>query len=291
MWIQGEFVAGVVWLKMPELPEVETVRRGLIPVLEGKTIKEIKVYREGLRYPFPPFFTERLKGQLIVNLTRRAKYLLLHLNEGHTLVVHLGMSGRLRIEDTGSFTLQKHDHVVFCNNENKTIAYNDARRFGLMDLVQTTLLNHHPLFKHLGPEPFDDDLIPEVFHDLLKKRQHSIKIALLDQRMIVGIGNIYASEALWGSGIHPLKASRALTLRDAGNLLDHIRKVLQRAIEAGGSTLKDHQQPDGKLGYFQHQFAVYGRHLASCSREGCSGHIKKETLGGRSTFYCDECQN
>jgi formamidopyrimidine-DNA glycosylase len=275
---------------MPELPEVETVRRGLIPVLEGKIIQEIDVYRDGLRYPFPPLFKERLKGQQILSLTRRAKYLLLNLNEGHTLVVHLGMSGRLRIEDTSLFTLQKHDHVVFHNNENKTIAYNDARRFGLMDLVQTKHLNDHSLFGHLGPEPFDDNLTPEIFHGFFKRRQHSIKVALLDQRMIVGVGNIYASEALWGSGIHPLRVADSLTLKEAGNLLDHVRKVLQRAIEAGGSTLKDHQQPDGKLGYFQHQFAVYGRGLFSCPREKCSGHIKKETLCGRSTFYCDTCQ-
>ncbi|MBY0463173.1 MAG: bifunctional DNA-formamidopyrimidine glycosylase/DNA-(apurinic or apyrimidinic site) lyase, partial [Alphaproteobacteria bacterium] len=221
---------------------------------------------------------------------RRAKYLLLNLNEGHTLVFHLGKSGRLIIEDTSSFTLQKHDHVVFYNNENKTIAYNDARRFGLMDLVQTKHLNDHPLFKHLGPEPFDDNLTPEIFHGFFKRRQHSIKVALLDQRMIVGVGNIYASEALWGSGIHPLRVADSLTLKEAGNLLDHVRKVLQRAIEAGGSTLKDHQQPDGKLGYFQHQFAVYGRGLSSCPREKCSGHVKKETLCGRSTFYCDKCQ-
>ena len=275
---------------MPELPEVETVRLGLIPVLEGKIIKEIEVYRDGLRYPFPPFFSERLKGQQIHSLTRRAKYLLLHLNEGQTLVVHLGMSGRIRIEESASFMLQKHDHVVFNTHENKTIVYNDARRFGLMDLVQTISLTDHPLFRHLGPEPFSTDLTPQVFHEFLKKRQHSIKIALLDQRMIVGVGNIYASEALWGSGIHPLRSADSLTLKEAGNLLDHVRKVLQRAIEAGGSTLKDHQQPDGNLGYFQHQFAVYGRHLACCSREGCLGHIKKETLGGRSTFYCNKCQ-
>lgn len=276
---------------MPELPEVETVRRGLIPVLEGKILKAIDVYRDGLRYPFPPLFKERLKGQQILNLTRRAKYLLLHLNEGQTLVIHLGMSGRLRAEDASSFVLQKHDHVVFYSNESKAIAYNDARRFGLMDLVQTTRLNDHPLFRHLGVEPFDDDLTPEAFHNLLKKRQNSIKVALLDQRMIVGVGNIYASEALWASGIHPLRVSDSLTLKDARNLLDHIRKVLKRAIEAGGSTLKDHQQPDGKLGYFQHQFAVYGRDLSSCPRKKCLGYIKKETLGGRSTFYCDKCQN
>jgi formamidopyrimidine-DNA glycosylase len=275
---------------MPELPEVETVRLGLIPVLEGKIIKEIEVYRDGLRYPFPPFFSERLKGQQIHSLTRRAKYLLLHLNEGYTLVVHLGMSGRIRIEEYASFMFQKHDHVVFHTHENKTIAYNDARRFGLMDLVQTAQLNDHPLFKHLGPEPFSTDLTPQIFHEFLKKRQHSIKIALLDQRMIVGVGNIYASEALWTSGIHPLKASDSLTLKEAGNLLDHVRKVLQRAIEAGGSTLKDHQQPDGKLGYFQHQFAVYGRSLSCCLREECNGNVKKEIQAGRSTFYCDRCQ-
>ncbi|MBY0281910.1 MAG: bifunctional DNA-formamidopyrimidine glycosylase/DNA-(apurinic or apyrimidinic site) lyase [Alphaproteobacteria bacterium] len=275
---------------MPELPEVETVRRGLIPVLEGKILRETEVYRDGLRYPFPPLFRERLKGRKILNLTRRAKYLLLNLDEGYTLVIHLGMSGRIRIEDTVSFMLQKHDHVVFYSNENKVIAYNDARRFGLMDLVQTAHLTDHPLFRHLGPEPFDDNLTPTVFYELLKKRQHSIKIALLDQKLIVGVGNIYASEALWGSGIHPFRSSHSLTLKDAENLLDHIRKVLQRAIMAGGSTLKDHQQPDGKLGYFQHQFAVYGRHLADCTTEGCAGKIKKEIQAGRSTFYCDACQ-
>lgn len=275
---------------MPELPEVETVRRGLIPVLEGKILKEINVYREGLRYPFPLLFKERLKDQQVTSLARRAKYLLLHLQDGHTLVVHLGMSGRLRIEDTSTFSLQKHDHVVFHTHENKIVAYNDARRFGLMDLVRTNYLNDHSIFKHLGPEPFSEALSAQSFYDLLKKRKTSIKVALLDQTLIVGVGNIYASEALWGSGIHPLRTADSLTLKDAENLLSSIRQVLERSIHAGGSTLKDHQQPDGKLGYFQHQFAVYGRHLADCSREECSGNIKKETQAGRSTFYCDVCQ-
>jgi len=275
---------------MPELPEVETVRRGLIPVLEGKVLKEINVYREGLRYPFPPFFKERLKDQQITNLDRRAKYLLLHLQDGHTLVVHLGMSGRIRVEEAATFSLQKHDHVVFQTNKNKIIAYNDARRFGLMDLVQTNYLNDHSIFKHLGPEPLSEALQPQTFYDLLKKRKTSIKVALLDQTLIVGVGNIYASEALWGSGIHPLRSSDSLTVKDAENLLYHIRQVLERAIQAGGSTLKDHQHPDGKLGYFQHQFSVYGRHLADCLRKGCDGNIKKEVQTGRSTFYCDVCQ-
>lgn len=291
MWTQGVSVVGGVWFKeMPELPEVETVRLGLVPVLEGKTLTEIKTYREGLRYPFPFLFSERLRGQNVQVLVRRAKYLLMHLSNHHTLVIHLGMSGRLRVENTAFFNLQKHDHVIFSTNEDKIISYNDARRFGLMDLVQTDKLSDHRLFRNLGFEPFDIFLTPQVFYGLLRKRHCPIKIALLDQSMIVGVGNIYASEALWASGISPLKVANSLSLNELEKLLTHMRHVLCRAIDAGGSTLKDHRHPDGKLGYFQHQFAVYGRHSHSCLKEKCLGHIKKVVLGGRSTFYCDKCQ-
>lgn len=275
---------------MPELPEVETIRLGLIPVLEGKILEEIAVYRDQLRYPLPPLFSERLKGQKVNRLERRAKYLWLHIENSQTLVIHLGMSGRFKIEEASLYALQKHDHVVFYNNAGQVIAYNDPRRFGLMDLIPTATLKDHPLFRHLGAEPLETTFTPEAFYQLLRKRQQSIKSTLMDQRFIVGIGNIYANEGLWVSQIHPFRPSNSLTYPEAETLLDNLRTVLKKAILAGGSTLKDHLQPDGKLGYFQNQFSVYGRPLAPCPRQTCQGFIKKYTQDGRSTFACDSCQ-
>ncbi len=275
---------------MPELPEVETVRRGLVPVLQGTILIDVQTFREDLRYPFPLFFAEQLKGQTVETLERRAKYLLLHLSGSQTLIIHLGMSGRLRIDSTHDFIKQKHDHVIFRTSRHQTIAYNDARRFGLMDLIPTQNWHDYIHFKKLGPEPFDQEFTFEVFHKSLQKHQQPIKVALLDQRLIVGVGNIYASESLWGSKIHPNRSANTLTPKETELLLINIREVLNRAIKAGGSTLRDHQQPDGKLGYFQHQFAVYSRYLEPCLREGCQGHIRKFAQAGRSTYYCEACQ-
>ncbi len=274
---------------MPELPEVETVRRGLIPVLQDEVLIDVQTFREDLRYPFPPFFVERLKGQTVKNLERRAKYLLLHLNDDQTVIIHLGMSGRFRIDSVKTFLKQKHDHVIF-QTPHHTIAYNDARRFGLMDLTPTQMWPDHIHFNNLGPEPFDQTFDSERFHKSLSNRHQSIKVALLDQQLIAGVGNIYASESLWQSGINPHRSAGSLTLKEAAKLLTNIRDVLNRAIEAGGSTLRDHQQPDGKLGYFQHQFSVYNRHIEPCLHPGCKGDIKKISQTGRSTFYCERCQ-
>ena len=206
---------------MPELPEVETVKWGLIPVLQGKTLIDAQTFREGLRYLFPPFFAERLKGQTVKDLERRAKYLLLHLSGDQTLIIHLGMSGRFRINSSKKFLKQKHDHVIFQTSQ-CTIAYNDARRFGLMDLTPTPTWQTHIHFKNLGPEPFDQTLDSELFHKALNNRQQPIKVALLDQRLIVGIGNIYASESLWQSKILPSHSANSLTLKEAEKLLTNI---------------------------------------------------------------------
>ena len=275
---------------MPELPEVETVRLGLIPVLEGKVLEETEIYRDQLRYPLPPLFSQHLKEQKVNCLERRAKYLWLHLESAETLVIHLGMSGRFKIEEASHYSLQKHDHVVFHNNVGQVIAYNDPRRFGMMDLIPTATLKNHRLFQHLGVEPLETTFTPQAFYQLLRKRQQSIKATLMDQRFIVGIGNIYANEGLWLSQIHPFRSSNSLTYPEAETLLKNIRTTLEKAILAGGSTLKDHLQPNGKLGYFQNQFSVYGRPLAPCPRQTCQGFIKKYTQAGRSTFACDSCQ-
>ncbi len=276
---------------MPELPEVETVCRGLRPYLEKKTLKRVTLHRSNLRIPFPPLFQERIENTKVQCIERRAKYILIHLDNNLTWVIHLGMSGRIRINNA---TLQKHDHVLWQTTDNTFFNYNDPRRFGLMDLVLTEEISHHRLFSNLGLEPFDTQLTAEFLLALFKDKMQTIKTLLLNQSFVVGLGNIYVCEALWMSQVSPFRNAETLTLIECGSLLKNIRIVLTKAIEAGGSTLKDYAKPDGELGYFQHQFNVSGREhqrclTPLCEDTFCQGTIARTVQSGRSTFYCPKC--
>ncbi len=289
---------------MPELPEVETVRRGLKPALEGHVVAALSVRRRDLRVAFPERFAERLKGRRMVSLRRRAKYLLLDLEGGETLIMHLGMSGRFTIHGPaappampGRFHNQiaadgsgngKHDHVVFETEEGVRIVFTDHRRFGLMLLEKTDAVEQHSLFDGMGPEPLGDDFTPTVLSAALKGKKTPIKSALLDQCVVAGLGNIYVCEALFRSGISPKRLARTVAGPRCEKLVPAIKKVLGEAIKAGGSTLRDYKKADGELGYFQHHFAVYDREGEPCP--GCKGTIKRIVQAGRSTFYCPSCQ-
>ncbi|MFD1198200.1 bifunctional DNA-formamidopyrimidine glycosylase/DNA-(apurinic or apyrimidinic site) lyase [Brucella gallinifaecis] len=293
---------------MPELPEVETVRRGLEPFMEGSKIEKIEQNRPDLRFPFPDHFAERLSGRHIKSLGRRAKYLTIHLDDGVSVICHLGMSGSFRIEadDTqampGGFhhersKIAKHDHVVFhllcANGSTARIIYNDPRRFGFMLLAEDGALDEHPFLKDLGVEPTGNSLSGELLGSLFAGRKTPLKTALLDQRLIAGLGNIYVCEALWRSHLSPMRAAGSIV--DDTNLLNRlaedIRNVIAEAIKAGGSSLKDYIQADGALGYFQHSFCVYGREAEPCRAPGCSGIIERAVQSGRSTFFCASCQS
>ncbi|CCV03209.1 formamidopyrimidine/5-formyluracil/ 5-hydroxymethyluracil DNA glycosylase [Mesorhizobium metallidurans STM 2683] len=295
---------------MPELPEVETVRRGLQPVLEGARIARVEARRPDLRFPFPERFSERLTGKTITALGRRAKYLTMHLDGGPVLICHLGMSGSFRIETADSSDLPgvfyhersksaAHDHVVFDvvspEGGRSRVIFNDPRRFGFM-LFSEGAPDTHPMLTGLGVEPTGNALDGALLASLLKGRRSPLKAALLDQRLIAGLGNIYVSEALWRAGLSPLR--EAGTVAKAGKkageqaerLAAAIRSVIADAIAAGGSSLRDYMQTDGSLGYFQHSFAVYDREGEPCSKPGCGGHIERIVQSGRSTFYCRTCQ-
>jgi len=282
---------------MPELPEVETVRRGLAPVMEGKVIAHADIRRAGLRWPFPENMAQRLGGQRVLGLRRRSKYILCDLSSGESLIVHLGMSGRMLIDatQTGVFhhtapNPQKHDHVVLEMENGTRITFNDARRFGVMDLCQTTSLGDHPLLRNLGPEPFGNDFNESYLIAALKGRNMPIKSALLDQKIIAGLGNIYACEILWRAGISPRRKARAISANRIAALVPVIRDCLGEAIDSGGSSLKDFRHTDGELGYFQHNFAAYAREGKACRTPDCKGTITRITQAGRSTFYCPQCQ-
>ncbi len=282
---------------MPELPEVETVRRGLLPVMEGHRIARAEVRRDGLRWPFPPHMAERLTGATVTRLGRRSKYILADLDTGETALIHLGMSGRMLISGTqlGKFhhdpaAPAKHDHVVIDMDSGARVTFNDARRFGAMDLWPTQDIANHKLIASLGPEPLGNEFHEDYLIERLKGRSMAIKSALLDQRIIAGLGNIYVCEVLFRAQLHPArKAGRIAATRVAG-LVPIIRTVLAEAIESGGSSLRDYRQADGELGYFQHSFRVYGREGKSCVAPGCHGRIARIVQGGRSTFYCPQCQ-
>ena len=291
---------------MPELPEVETVRRGLAPALVGRRFARVETRRGDLRVPFPDRFAERLTGQRIEGLTRRAKYLLAALDGGETLVMHLGMSGSFRVERDGDTLvrpfhherpkLAAHDHVVFTLDSGARVVYNDPRRFGAMVLTPTRGLAEHPLFRDLGVEPLSQEFDAARLAALLAGARAPLKSALLDQKRIAGLGNIYVCEALHRARLSPRR--EAGTLVDAKGaptpaakaLVKAIRDVLEEAVAAGGSTLRDHRQTDGELGYFQHAFAVYGREGAACPRPRCRGTIARIVQNGRSSFYCSACQ-
>ena len=275
---------------MPELPEVETVRRGLVPVMEGRVIARATVRRDGLRWPFPARLAERLSGQRVLRLRRRSKYILADLSGGESLLLHLGMSGRLLIQPDASAAPGKHDHVLLDMEGGTRIAFNDARRFGMLDLVPTAEAGRHRLLATLGPEPLGNAFSGAALADALAGRMTPIKSALLDQRIVAGLGNIYVCEVLFRAGIDPRRKAGRLARRRAEALAPMIRDVLTEAIEAGGSSLRDYRQADGELGYFQHAFRVYGREGAPCVTPGCNARIRRIAQAGRSTFFCPACQ-
>ncbi|MFZ5610565.1 MAG: bifunctional DNA-formamidopyrimidine glycosylase/DNA-(apurinic or apyrimidinic site) lyase [Pseudomonadota bacterium] len=276
---------------MPELPEVETVIRGLRPRLDGQRLVEVTVRRAVLRKPVPENFARRLEGRRVRFITRRAKYGLVHMAGGLVLLFHLGMSGRLRLVPADkAFTPERHDHIVFVTEQGDRLAFNDARRFGLVDLVDEDDVASHPLLAGLGPEPLGNAFDGAHLGARLKNRRTPIKAALLDQRVVAGLGNIYASEALACAGISPRRGAHRVAPARTARLAEAVRQVLTRAIEAGGSSLRDHIQPDGALGYFQHQFRVYGRAGAPCLTPACGGTIVRIVQAGRASFYCPACQ-
>ncbi|GGA33814.1 bifunctional DNA-formamidopyrimidine glycosylase/DNA-(apurinic or apyrimidinic site) lyase [Sphingomonas psychrolutea] len=268
---------------MPELPEVETTVRGLTPVLEGQRITRVQLRRPDLRRPFPDDLGQRLTGATVTGLSRRAKYGLIATDRGDTMIFHLGMSGRWRVDPA---ELLKHDHLIL-ETPTQRLALNDARRFGSVDLVPTASLADFPAFKTLGPEPLGPGLTAGYLHTALAGRIASIKLMLLDQRIVAGLGNIYVCEALFLGGIAPKQAAGTLSRARLDRLVPAIRSVLLAAIEAGGSSLRDYVRPDGELGYFSKQFAVYGREGQPC---GCGGAVARYAEGGRSTFWCPKCQ-
>ena len=286
---------------MPELPEVETVRRGLQPVLEGQRLSRVEARRADLRFPFPDGFVQRLTGARIERLQRRAKYLMAELDRGETLVMHLGMSGRFEITQPEGYVRPgefhyaadpdpKHAHVVFETEDGGRVTYYDPRRFGYMDLIETAALPNHPWFAGLGPEPLSDDFDAKLLNAAFAGRKQGPKTLLLDQRIVAGLGNIYVCEALNRSKISPFKPAGTIAAKRLPLLVDTIREVLAEAIEAGGSTLRDYAAADGALGYFQHRFRAYDREGEPCLNPGCTGIIAREVQAGRSTFYCATCQ-
>jgi len=286
---------------MPELPEVETVRRGLEPVLAGARLARVEARRPDLRFPLPDGFVQRLTGARIERLDRRAKYLLATLDRDETLVMHLGMSGRFEIsgvraaERPGNFALAqppdpKHAHIVFETDAGAQVTFYDPRRFGYMDLIETAALAAHPWFAALGPEPLGCGFDAAYLAAAFAGRRAPVKAALLDQRLIAGLGNIYVCEALHRAGLAPERAAGSIPRRKIEALVQAIRAVLAEAIEAGGSTLRDYASAEGELGYFQHSFAVYGREGEPCLRPGCKGDVARIVQSGRSTFACDRCQ-
>jgi formamidopyrimidine-DNA glycosylase len=289
---------------MPELPEVETVRLGLQPVLEKHRITRAETRREDLRVPFPRDFAGRLRGRRVKRLWRRAKYLLAELDNGETWVTHLGMSGRMsvyaegRARKVGRYVYDaalaaagqgKHDHVVIETDAPARIVFSDHRRFGLMTLIETAKIEDDPLFKGLGIEPLSDEFDAAYLKRALAGKKTPIKSALLDQRIIAGLGNIYACEALFRARVSPKRLAKNVPTKAIPRLLAAIKAVLSDAIRAGGSSLRDHKQVDGELGNFQHRFAVYDLEGKACPN-GCGGVVRRIAQSGRSTFYCPKCQ-
>jgi formamidopyrimidine-DNA glycosylase len=282
---------------MPELPEVETVRRGLIPVMEGARILAALVNRPDLRWPLPARMAERLTGARVLALRRRSKYILAELDRGETLLIHLGMSGRMLVSGAmlGAFAHphpapQKHDHVVLDMEGGARVTFNDARRFGAMDLIAAGAEGGHPLLAKLGPEPLGNAFHEDYLVARLHGRDTPVKAALLDQGVVAGLGNIYVCEVLHRAGISPLRRAGRISAVRVARLVPLIREVLAEAIEAGGSSLRDYRQADGELGYFQHAFRVYGREGEGCPTPGCAGTIRRTVQSGRSSFHCPACQ-
>ncbi|WP_374386777.1 bifunctional DNA-formamidopyrimidine glycosylase/DNA-(apurinic or apyrimidinic site) lyase [Brevundimonas sp.] len=284
---------------MPELPEVETVRRGLTPVLKGARLSGVRINRPDLRFPFPDRFVDRLEGATVERIDRRAKYLLMPLSTGETWVTHLGMTGRFTLDgrQLGEFEeaapiAGKHEHFSACANRNgrTRIGFADARRFGFMGLIPTTEIEAHPWFAGLGPEPLGNGFSGAHLAEVFAGKKQNIKVSLLDQRIVAGLGNIYVCEALYRARISPLVAAGAVSRPRLERLAAEVREVLNDAIAAGGSTLRDFANAEGGQGYFQHRFDVYGREGEACRGEGCDGVVRRIVQGGRSTFYCPRCQ-
>lgn len=274
---------------MPELPEVETVKNGLIPYMCGREFISVTLNRPDLRFAFPENFAKRLIGQRLVKLERRAKFLIGTLSNQERLIMHLGMSGRFIVNDARGKANPRHDHVVFKMSgvDAPKIIYNDPRRFGFMDLIAGS---GGAKIDKLGPEPLSNHFNGPTLHTTIDKKTASIKSVLLDQRVVAGLGNIYVCEALFDSGIDPTRPANALSLNECEALSAKIKTVLTKAIQAGGSSLKDFARTDGALGYFQHQFQVYGREGKDCVKPSCSGQILRISQSGRSSFYCPACQ-
>jgi formamidopyrimidine-DNA glycosylase len=292
---------------MPELPEVETVRRGLQPAMEGAKILKAEARRKDLRFPFQKDFTARLEGQVVTGLGRRAKYLMADLGSGDVLLMHLGMSGSFRVLDDGGSNTpgefhyprsedRAHDHVVFHMSSGAAIVFNDPRRFGYMKIIARNALEDEPLLKGLGPEPLGNEFDAAMLARSCANKKTSLKAALLDQRVVAGLGNIYVCEALFRSHLSPRRLAATLATKK-GEPTDHSRRlvasihdVLNQAIKAGGSSISDHRLTSGELGYFQHSFQVYDREGEKCQTAGCSGIVRRFVQNGRSTFWCPKCQ-
>jgi len=279
---------------MPELPEVETVCRGLAARLEGRRFRRVIQRRKDLRFPLPAKFAARLEGRRVERISRRAKYMLFHLDDGMVMLGHLGMSGRMLIGSALPEELEPHDHLIFETDDGTVVRFNDARRFGSFDLVAGDRLLQHRLLAGLGPEPLEDSFTGPILAAALKGKKTPIKAAVLDQRVVAGVGNIYASEALFRAGLSPRRLARTVQGERAAALVQSIKSVLGEAIAAGGSSLRDYVQTDGELGYFQHRWSVYERAGKACPGCDCdfekSGGIRRLAQSGRSTFYCPRRQ-
>src|SRR5271169_4762661 len=289
---------------MPELPEVETVRRGLAPAMEGAAFAQVEVRDRRLRWPLQKDFAKRLEGQTVTGLARRAKYLLADLSSGNVLMMHLGMSGSFRVgheakpgvyyHERGKSTA--HDHVVFHMSNGATVTFNDPRRFGSMKLVPRAKIDQEPLLRSIGPEPLGNEFDAAMLAHACAGKKTSLKAALLDQRVVAGLGNIYVCEALFRAHLSPRRLAATLATKNgeptdrARRLVDAIHAVLNLAIKAGGSSLRDHRQTSGELGYFQHSFQVYDREGEKCQTAGCGGIVRRFVQNGRSTFWCPKCQ-
>lgn len=273
---------------MPELPEVETVCRGLADTLIGRKFVRAQNFRENLRFPFPPNFSKQLENRQIKSIARRAKYILINFDNATTLIIHLGMSGRIVVHNAFRNKSDKHDHVVFYTDDGKEIVFNDPRRFGMMDIVKSDKVNEHKVIKDLGIEPLGDSFNSITLYNLLKNRKVPVKSAIMNANLVVGVGNIYACESLFRSNIAPTRLAGSILEQECDKLALTIKTVLDEAIKSGGSTLKDYVTSSGEAGYFQHNFKVYGKENQPC--EVCSNNIKRIIQGGRSTFFCGACQ-
>ena len=272
---------------MPELPEVETVCRGLKKSLKGRSFAKVDLYRKNLRIPFPAKLNESLKGRAVKDVARRAKYILIELDDENTLIAHLGMSGRFTVNKK-DYKLKKHDHAVITLDNENLLVFNDARRFGLITLAPKKTIEKHTLIKNLGLEPLENSFNGEALFKLFKGKKAPVKNVIMDQRLVVGVGNIYAAESLFMSGISPKRAANKVVKNECEILAQNIKKVLENAIKAGGSTFSDYRNSEGDAGYFQFNFQVYSRENLNCLK--CKSKIQRLKQAGRSTFYCPTCQ-